>query len=623
MKIQFSILCAFALLMAVSNRPARGTDNVLLLIADDYGVDSMGLYAPTQDVAPTPNLNALAANGILFTEFWANPICSPTRAALLTGRHGFRTGVGFPTGNNTIPLGEYTIADLMNSQGYHTANIGKWHLGNGDSGPNLMGWDHFAGITAGGVQNYYNWTKNVNGSTSTSTNYTTTEMTNDAISWINSKGDDPWFCWVAFNAPHTPFHEPPPSLHTQTFSNPATNLEMYKAAVEAMDTEIGRLLNSLAPDVLSETTVIFIGDNGTPNQVANNHERGRKGQLYQGGVHTPAIVSGKAVSGPARTNDALVHVTDLFATVAELGGFDVSTELPPGLFVDSLSAAPYFTNPNLPSFHDKAYAERFRTNPADPDGMTIRNTRYKYIRFASGTERLHDLTINGAESNDNNLIASTDPDDVAALAELRECMDTLLASPSAPQVESVVINNGDVQRSTLTQIVVNFDSNVAIDDISNPAFQLTNTSLMLDAAHETATDLIDGKTAVTITFVDGDSVLTRGPLAPTLAKGNYQLAVNASQITSDGNNLDGDADGTPGDDYLFGNVPEDNLFAIFGDSDGSRAVNFTDFSNHFLPAFGSTSPSPLYRDELDIDGDGSVNFTDFSNGFLPNFGGSP
>ena len=379
-------------------------------------------------------------------------------------------------------------------------------------------------------------------------------------------------------------------------------------------------MNTISPGVLAETTVIFIGDNGTPTQVANNHERGAKGQLYQGGVHTPAIVAGKAVAGPARTNDALVHVSDLFATIAELGGFDTATDLPGGLFVDSLSAAPYFADANLPSFHDKAYAERFRTNPADPDGKTIRNAQYKYIRFASGTERLHDLTINGAESDANNLINSAEPADVAALAELRDCMDTLLASPLAPQVESVVVNGGDIQRSTITEVVVNFDSNVAINETSGPAFQFTHIGNAEDATYASNVELAGGKTKVTFTFTPGTSVETRGSLAPTLARGNYQLAANATQITTDGNNLDGDGNGG---DFLFGNGPDDKLFRIYGDADGSGIVDFTDFANDFLPAFGSEFPSSAYRDELDANGDTFVDFTDFSERFLPNFGQSP
>ena len=617
---------ALVLLSAVSSERVDATDNVLLLIADDYGVDSMGLYAPAQDVAPTPNLDALAGNGVLFNEFWANPICSPTRAAMLTGRHGFRTGVGSPSGNNTVPITEYTLADAMNTQGYHTANFGKWHLGGGNMNstrPNEMGWDHFSGILGGGVGNYFSWDKTVNGVTSTSTNYVTTDLTDDAIAWINSKGDDPWFCWLAYNAPHTPFHQPPASLHTQTFSTPPTNLEMYKAAVEAMDTEIGRLLNAVSPAVLAETTVIFIGDNGTPAQVSNNHERGRKGQLYQGGVHTPLIVAGKAVAGPPRDNDALVHCVDLFATIAELGGYDPSTDLPGGLFVDSLSAAPYLADPNLPSIHDKAFAERFAATPAANDGKTVRNAQYKYIRFDNGTERLHDLTINGAESNANDLIGSTDPSDVAALTELRDWMDTLLASPLAPQVESVVVNGGDIQRSTVTEVVVSFDSNVAIDEVTIPAFQLTNIGTSQDAAYTSLVELVEGKTKVTLTFTSGSSVETRGSLAPTLEKGVYQLAANASQISTNGTDLDGDADGTGGDDFLFGNAPGDNLFRIFGDGNGDGLVNFPDFSGYFLPAFGAVAGDEAYRDEYDWNGDGSINFTDFSSGLLPNFGMSP
>ncbi len=350
------------------------TPNILVLVADDLGVDSVGVYAEGRDIPLTPNIDALAVNGLLFRNAWSNPTCSPTRATLLTGRYGFRTGVGAlvgPTGfQPALPQEEWTVPELLDlgtGSAYAHAAIGKWHVGNdsvgGDLSPNLAGFSHFSGTMANffAPYDYFNWPKVVDGSPSTSTTYATTDSVDSALQWISTV-PEPWFCHVAFNAPHTPLHSPPAGLHTVDLTVPTPRLQ-FKAMVEAMDTEIGRLTASLPAGVLDNTMVFFVGDNGTIAQQSVDPflPAHAKGTLYEGGINVPLIVSGPLVSSPGSEVAGLVQATDLASTFLEIAGAD-SSALPDGAASDSVSLVPYFADPSQASLRSHAYAEVFLPN---------------------------------------------------------------------------------------------------------------------------------------------------------------------------------------------------------------------------------------------------------------------
>lgn len=181
--------------------------------------------------------------------------------------------------------------DEHTDNAYNHAVIGKWHVSEDTSHPTDMGVGYYAGFISGGVKSYWDWKLTENGTTNSSNKYTTTKFTDLAIDWLDAENTEkPWFLWLAYNAPHTPFHAPPQELHSQgnlvddediIAENP---LPYYMAALEAMDTEIGRLLDSIPEKELEKTVIIFIGDNGTPNQVAQYpySRRTVKGSLYQG-----------------------------------------------------------------------------------------------------------------------------------------------------------------------------------------------------------------------------------------------------------------------------------------------------------------------------------------------------
>lgn len=422
------ILLSGLLLTAVAQ--AQGGANVLIVIADDMGVDQVGAYAEGANPPRTPQIDTLAQRGVLFRNGWAYPTCSPARAALMTGRHGSRTGIGSP-GRANLSSDEITLPEILDAEGsgYGHAWIGKWHLGGGRTGPNDAGWSHFAGLTGGGVTDYYDWSRVVNGQTGTSTSYTSTQMVDDAIAWIGGQSG-PWCCVLAFNAPHTPFHAPPANLHSQTLTgNPAANpVPHYKAAIEAMDTEFGRVLAALGPE-LANTNVVFLGDNGTPRQATEAPfvPTQSKGTPFEGGVRVPFVVAGPAVASGGREVHAVVSIVDLFETTLELAGVGDRTS-----FVrrDSVSLLPYLGDPTAAPVRDTIYAESFN-NLLDPsmDGFACsRDETYKLIRrFAangSATEELYHLQNDPFEQNDLFTGGLTSPEQ-SARDRLAESMDAV------------------------------------------------------------------------------------------------------------------------------------------------------------------------------------------------------
>ena len=382
-----------------------GKPNILLIIADDMGLDATPGYNIGSLKPNMPTLQGLMTSGLKFNNLWSNPTCTPTRGTIITGKYGFRTNVTEVNDNlSTAEISLQKHLDNTNS-GYNHAVIGKWHLSNSASHPVDMGLNYYAGVLGGGVPSYTNWPLNINGQTSNSTAYATTKFTDLAIDWIDGQSE-PWFLWLAYNAAHTPFHLPPNNLHYQgnlpsdQASVDANPLPYYLAMLEAMDTEMGRLISSMSEGEKENTVIIFIGDNGTPNEVAQEYNSNRvKGSLYQGGINVPMIISGKNVTRVNDIENALINTTDLFATISELAGNSTSEIHDSKSFKDLLSSS----NTNTRAY---VYAER-GDNGATAD-YTIRNATHKYIYFNDGSERLYNLSTNPLE-NPNLLNANQPP----------------------------------------------------------------------------------------------------------------------------------------------------------------------------------------------------------------------
>ncbi len=395
-------------------------NNVLIIIADDLGVDYMSTYEEGSDFASTPNINTLSATGIQFNNAWSNPACSPTRAGILTGRYGFRTGitnvVGGRNGGQGINTEEFTLPDVIKASlsGYTNACIGKWHLSDdtngGEDNPNLMGFDYYSGLLTG-ASNYFEWNKTTNGLTATVSNYATSENVDDAIRWIDQQAG-PWFQWLAFTNPHTPFHLPPAELHSfdnlsGSFRDIRTRpIPYFKAMVEAMDTEIGRLFQHLKQTgQFDNTNIIFIGDNGTTEQVvqAPFDPNRSKTTLYEGGVNVPMIISGPAVNGGGRQSNALINTLDTFATSLDLMGINTLNTIPGNIIIDSKSLLPIIKNEST-AIRNWVFSELSGLNEQN-DGKTIRNTTFKLIKFDNGIEEFYNLNNDPFENN--NLLSQT------------------------------------------------------------------------------------------------------------------------------------------------------------------------------------------------------------------------
>ena len=400
--------------------------NILLVISDDLGLDASSSYAVGIETPVTPTLDTLAANGLVFDNAWANPVCSPTRATILTGKYGFRTGVLWP--GDEISLAETSLQSFIDTNvpnTYSHAVVGKWHLAGRDQAnpgyidnPNLMGIDYFAGLIGGGVGDYFSWPLVENGQSSDSQDYTTTAFVDLTIDWIAGQ-QGPWFAWLAFNAPHTPFHLPPLGLHDRdTLSADqaaidADPLPYYLAMIEAMDRELGRLLASFSAETRANTIIIYIGDNGTPRRVVQGHVPGHgKGSVYEGGVAVPLIISGRGVTRAGERESALVSSVDLFSTIAALAGTGTEEFNDSKSFAGLLSSAT--TGPR-----EYAYTEVKRD--ADPffrDDWAIRDDRYKLIQRLSAGPELYDLEADPFEQ-DNLLSNGTDAAEAVILADLQ------------------------------------------------------------------------------------------------------------------------------------------------------------------------------------------------------------
>lgn len=399
---------------------SQGDPNILLIISDDQGLDASAQYTVSADRPSTPVLDGLANAGLVFENVWATPSCTTTRASLITGQHGINSGVDrtpnlLDTGINTLQK-QLRLESTMAA--YSTAVIGKWHLAGGNSSlvnhPNESGVGYYAGTIAGTIDDYYDWPLTVDGQTLTSTTYHTTALTDLVIDWLGQQQDAPWFLWLAFVAPHAPFHLPPASLHNRSLAGSVADIAAnprpyYLAAIEAMDTEIGRLLDSLSEEDRANTIILFVGDNGTPQAVIDTVAYPRshsKNSLYEGGIRVPMIASGARVSRAGEREAALVNTTDVFPTLIDLAGRASAIDLDGQSFASLLSSG-------SGSARDYNYSE-FVSD--DTSGWTVRNERLKLIEFSDGTRELFDLSVDGREEAD--LIA-----DSAIYATQIEAMD--------------------------------------------------------------------------------------------------------------------------------------------------------------------------------------------------------
>ena len=403
-----------------SNTDTSNTPNILFIIADDLGKDAINGYTEGSVKPTTPNIDAIRNSGLTFTNFWANPMCSPTRASIITGKYGYRTGVknaGDVLNSSETSLQKY-ISDNTNKK-YASALVGKWHLSGSNTSfnPESFGIDYYTGLIRGSLDNYYQWSLSEDGKSSTNTNYSTQAFTDLAINWVNAQSK-PWFLWLAYNAPHTPFHVPPTEMHHQgnlpTYITGMNATPYFMAAIEAMDYQIGRLLSSIPQEERQNTIIIFIGDNGTVNQVAQSPYSSSKvkSTLYQGGINVPMFISGKGVSRTGKETN-LINSTDLFATISEIAGINLTQ------YQDSKSFKSLFTQSSV--IRKYQYSEM---NDGTTDAWAISNGIYKLIVNKSGNKEFYNLETDAYEQK-NLINGALTTIESSAITELETELNTI------------------------------------------------------------------------------------------------------------------------------------------------------------------------------------------------------
>ena len=348
--------------------------NVIVILTDDQGSIDLNCYG-AKDLH-TPNMDRLAKEGVRFTQFYAAaPVCSPSRAALLTGKTNLRAGlpnnVPIPeraeaSGQYGLPTEEITMAEMLKENGYYTALIGKWHLGHREQNlPNGQGFDYFFGHQRGCIDNYshfFFWdgpNKHDLYRNSEEVYYPgkhfTDLMTEEVKQVIDQKKDEPFFIYWAFNSPHYPYQGTPKWL--DHYKDLPTPRKEYAAFVSNTDEKIGSVLDYLDQTGLADDTiVIFQSDHGHSREERAfwgggnaGPYRGSKFSMFEGGIRVPAIIRYPKAIPANQVRDQVATEMDWFSTVAELTGSTITEK------VDGKSLMPIIQNSEAKSQHEVVY----------------------------------------------------------------------------------------------------------------------------------------------------------------------------------------------------------------------------------------------------------------------------
>jgi arylsulfatase A-like enzyme len=335
-KIHISWL--LSLLVALVARAEQKPDIIFLLSDDQGSYDVSWLGSEIK----TPNLDKLAASGAKLNQFYVQPLCSPTRASLMTGRYpmryGLQVGVVRPWADYGLPLEEQLLPEGLRAAGYSTAICGKWHLGSFDAKywPTARGFDHFYGHLFGAIDyfthirdgkpDWYRDDKAI-----VEEGYSTHLIGAEAVRLIkNQPKDKPLFLYVPFNGVHSP-HQVPAS-YKKPYENLPENRRTYAGMVAALDEQVGKILDALDETGRRKNAFVFFSsDNGGPNPhklTSNGPLRAGKGTVYEGGVHTEACASWPGHIKPGSMVNAMMHMVDMYPTLLKVAGTSVKQKQP-------------------------------------------------------------------------------------------------------------------------------------------------------------------------------------------------------------------------------------------------------------------------------------------------------
>lgn len=338
-----ALVCFVALLAVVQELRAAEAKppHICFFLVDDLGSHDVGFTGGTQ--IATPNIDAIAKEGAILEQFYVMPVCTPTRAAFLTGRYpiryGLQTGVINPNEPFGLSVEEKTLAQALKEAGYATAAVGKWHLGFNDPKwlPTRRGFDTHYGHYNGAIDYFtherdggFDWHRDE--ATSRDEGYSTTLLADEAVRIVeNADASKPLFLYVPFNGVHSPMQAPADRLAKYAHLKPPGRAKMA-AMLDVVDESVGRVREAFAKRGFDENVIyLFSTDNGgpSPGQVTDNTPfRAGKGTLYEGGVRSCAAISWKGHIEPGSHVDAAMHVVDLYPTLTKLAGGKLESKLP-------------------------------------------------------------------------------------------------------------------------------------------------------------------------------------------------------------------------------------------------------------------------------------------------------
>src|SRR5215472_3926257 len=427
-----------------AERPAR-QPNIVHIVADDLGWKDVGFNGATD--IKTPNLDKLAETGARLEQFYVQPMCTPTRAALMTGRYPFRYGlqtIVIPTAAGYgLDTTEWLMPQCLKEAGYNTAIIGKWHLGHADKKfwPKQRGFDYQYGAMIGeldyftheehGVLDFFRDNKPVR-----EKGYTTQLLGEDAVKYINAQDPSkPFYLYLTFNAPHTPYQAP--QQYIDRYKNIAEpTRRIYAAMVMCMDDEIGRVVDALdKKGVRDNTLIIFQSDNGGTKskmftgQMAdvskiqipcdNGPYRDGKGMLYEGGTLVCALANWPGHIKPGSTVDGIIHAVDMYPTLAKLAGASTAKCKP----LDGMDVWQTISEGKPSPRTEIIYnIEPFRAAVRDRDWKLVWRT------ILPSNVELYNIAEDPYE---NNNLAGAHPDKVAAMQQRLEALAKQAAKPLA------------------------------------------------------------------------------------------------------------------------------------------------------------------------------------------------
>lgn len=386
--------------------------NIVLIVTDDQGWGDLSAHG--NENIRTPNIDSLAYEGASFTNFYVSPVCSPTRAELLTGRYHPRSGVyGTSAGGERMDLDETTLAEVFKRAGYATGIFGKWHNGmQYPYHPNGRGFDEFYGFASGHWGDYFspNFLER-NGELVQGEGYIIDNFTNEAISFIENHQDEPFFAYIPYNTPHSPMQVPDewwqrveergiemrhrdPDLEDTTFTTAAL------AMVENIDWNVGRINQKLKDLEIEENTIVlYMSDNGPNSWRWNGGMKGRKGSIHEGGVRSPLFVKWPESIEEGIHIDEISSAIDLLPTLSDLTEIPVETNHP----LDGISLKPLLLQESDP------WEERLIYNHWN--GRTsVRSEQWRLDHEGN----LYDITQDRAQEND---VSGQFPEIAASLSD--------------------------------------------------------------------------------------------------------------------------------------------------------------------------------------------------------------